>query len=95
MTPSPALEAGRKRARKPTGNGWSRVPELDVFSQGLVDRENGRWKIIDKGRTVLEFMEGRTVVDVPVEVAAAQTVVAPAPPLPPLEGRERVRANAS
>lgn len=62
----------------------ARVPELDVFSQGLVDRENGGWKITDKARTVLEFMEGRTVIDVPVEVAPAQTVVAPVPPLPPL-----------
>ncbi|MCK1408256.1 hypothetical protein IVB48_23335 [Bradyrhizobium sp. 76] len=71
--------SGRDRADR-TRRLAARVPELDV----LVDRENGGWKITDKGRTVLEFMEGRTVVDVPVEVAAAQTVVAPVPPLPPL-----------
>ncbi|MEY9178780.1 hypothetical protein ABIG06_000486 [Bradyrhizobium sp. USDA 326] len=35
----------------------ARVPDLDIFSQGLVDRESGGWKITPKGRAVLEFME--------------------------------------
>jgi hypothetical protein len=87
----------------------ARVPKLDVFSQGLVARESGGWKITDKGRTVLEFMEARTDVNVPVEIVPAETVDAPVPALPPLaerakrrrerrerrrEGRERARANA-
>ena len=88
----------------------ARVPDLDIFSQGLVDRESGGWKITDKGRAVLEFMEARTVLDQPLKAVAAETVDAPVPPLPPLaerakrrrerherrrEGRERARATAS
>jgi hypothetical protein len=38
-----------------------RVPDLDLFSQGLVERLNGGWKITDKGRAVLDFMEARPV----------------------------------
>jgi hypothetical protein len=33
------------------------VPDLDIFSQGLVERLDGRWRITDKGRSVLEMME--------------------------------------
>lgn len=36
-----------------------RVPDLDIFSQGLIDRLNGGWRITDKGRAVLELMEAR------------------------------------
>lgn len=35
----------------------ARVPELDLFSQRLVERVNGGWRITDKGRAVLELME--------------------------------------
>jgi hypothetical protein len=84
-----------------------RVPDLDIFSQGLVDRESGGWKITNKGRAVLEFMEARTGLEQPVEAVSAEM---PVPPLPPLaerakrrrerrqrrrEGRERARVNAS
>ena len=86
----------------------ARVPGLDIFSQGLVVRESGGWKITDKGRSVLEFMEARTGFD-QLEPAPGKPVAAPVPPLPPLaerakrrrerrerrrEGRERARANA-
>ncbi|WP_082905733.1 MULTISPECIES: hypothetical protein [Bradyrhizobium] len=37
----------------------SRVPDLDIFSQGLVERLNGGWRITDKGRAVLALMEAR------------------------------------
>jgi len=37
------------------------VPDLDLFSQGLVERLNGGWRITDKGRAVLDFMEARPV----------------------------------
>ncbi|MGY8683399.1 hypothetical protein Q2941_37330 [Bradyrhizobium sp. UFLA05-153] len=37
----------------------SRVPDLGIFSQGLVDRLNGGWRITDKGRAVLALMEAR------------------------------------
>ncbi|WP_426612818.1 hypothetical protein [Bradyrhizobium sp. McL0616] len=87
----------------------ARVPDLDIFSQRLVDRESGGWKITDKGRAVLELMEARTGLDQPVE-ASAERGDTPVPPLPPLverakrrrerrerrrEGRERARVTAS
>jgi hypothetical protein len=37
----------------------ARLPDLDLFSQGLVAREAGGWKITTKGRAALEFMEAR------------------------------------
>ena len=37
----------------------ARVPGLDIFSQGLVERLNGGWCITDKGRSVLEIMEAQ------------------------------------
>lgn len=86
------------------------VPDLDIFSQGLVERENGGWKITVSGRTVLEFMEARPAVEPPTETVSAESRDAPIPPLPQLaerarrrrerrerrrEARERARANAS
>jgi hypothetical protein len=38
----------------------ARVPDLDIFSQALIERLNGGWRITDKGRTVLDFMEARS-----------------------------------
>ncbi|MDE5461320.1 hypothetical protein [Bradyrhizobium sp. CSS354] len=37
----------------------ARVPGLDIFSQGLIDRTNGGWRITAKGRAVLDLMEAR------------------------------------
>ncbi|UPK31514.1 hypothetical protein [Bradyrhizobium sp. 195] len=37
----------------------ARVPDLDIFSQGLIERMNGGWRVTDKGRAVLEIMEAR------------------------------------
>ncbi|MET4803238.1 hypothetical protein [Bradyrhizobium sp. LB11.1] len=37
----------------------SRAPDLDIFSQSLIERLNGGWRITDKGRAVLAFMEAR------------------------------------
>ncbi|WGD53583.1 hypothetical protein QA641_06645 [Bradyrhizobium sp. CB1650] len=37
----------------------ARMPDLDIFSQGLIERLNGGWRITDKGRAVLEIMEAR------------------------------------
>lgn len=36
-----------------------RVPNLDSFSQKLIERANGGWLITERGRTVLEMMEAR------------------------------------
>jgi hypothetical protein len=86
----------------------ARVPDLDIFSQGLVARESGGWKITAEGRRVLEFMEARPAADLAIETVPA--VDAPLPPLPQpaerarrrrerreraREARERARANAS
>jgi hypothetical protein len=32
----------------------ARVPDLDIFSQGLVERISGGWQIMAKGRALLE-----------------------------------------
>ena len=50
-----------------TGRDWAertrclaaRVPHLHIFSQGLVERLNGGWRITEKGRAVLDLMEAR------------------------------------
>ncbi|UPJ71938.1 hypothetical protein [Bradyrhizobium sp. 187] len=88
----------------------ARVPDLDIFSQGLVVRESGGWKITDEGRAVLEFMEARPAAGQIVEVFPAESadVTIPALPLPAerarrrrerrerrLEAAERARAAAS
>jgi len=51
-----------------SGRDWSertkrlaaRVPDLDIFSQALVERLNGGWRITEKGRSLLDFMESRS-----------------------------------
>lgn len=35
----------------------SRVSDLNIFSQGLVVRENGGWRITEEGRAILAVME--------------------------------------
>jgi hypothetical protein len=49
----------------------AQVPDLDIFSQGLVDRISGGWKITAKGRAVLEFMEARPEASASAQQAAA------------------------
>lgn len=57
------------------------VPDLDVFSQGLVVRESGGWKITDKGRAVLEFMEARPTAGQVIKVTPAEPSNAAISPL--------------
>jgi len=88
----------------------SRVPDLDIFSQALVIREMGGWRITEKGRAVLEFMEARPGVMQTAEAAPSKEVEVPLPLLPQRadraklqrerrerrrEARERARANVS
>ena len=63
----------------------ARVPDLDIFSRGLVERESGGWKITPKGREVLEFMEARPTpggasLSAPVALSAAE-IETPGPSL--------------
>jgi hypothetical protein len=88
----------------------ARVPDLDIFSQGLVARESGGWKITSRGRVVLEFMEARPGAEQAIETVPAEKVDVAVPPLPQpaerarrrrerrerrREGRERARATVS
>jgi hypothetical protein len=58
----------------------ARVPDLDIFSHGLVERASAGWQITAKGRVVLEFMEARPAAPAPVQAALledAAAVIAP------------------
>lgn len=63
----------------------ARAPDLDIFSQALVERLNGGWRITEKGRVVLELMEARRSEPEPEpkseRTVAEQPAAAPAPPL--------------
>lgn len=65
----------------------ARVPDLDIFSQALVERLNGGWRITEKGRSVLDFVEARPSElqakrkQPPVERPAAAEPAEPAPRL--------------
>lgn len=63
----------------------ARVPDLDIWSQGLVERISGGWQITSKGRTVLELMEARPAANEPIQAPSVeQTIVSSPTPLPPL-----------
>jgi hypothetical protein len=53
----------------------ARAPNLDIFSQRLVERLNGGWRITDDGRDVLEWMENRLKLDQPLEAAPPEPVM--------------------
>ncbi|GAB9241470.1 hypothetical protein [Bradyrhizobium diazoefficiens] len=52
------------------------APGLDIWSQGLVERLSGGWKITTKGRTVLDLMEGRPAASKAIQVAAVEDSIA-------------------
>jgi hypothetical protein len=54
----------------------ARVPELDIWSQGLVERINGGWRLTSKGREVLELMEARPTPE-PVQALAVNETALP------------------
>jgi hypothetical protein len=55
----------------------ARVPDLDIFSQGLVERLNGGWRITEKGRGLLELMEARPGEPEPARELPAAELPAP------------------
>lgn len=65
----------------------ARVPHLDIFSHGLVERVSGGWQVTSKGRAVLEFMETRPAAPAPIPallIEDATAAAAPATLVPPL-----------
>ncbi|SFJ69931.1 hypothetical protein [Bradyrhizobium sp. Gha] len=69
----------------------ARMPDLDIFSQGLVERESGGWKITAKGRKALEFLEARPGTD-QIEEPAPEAAAAQVPVLrQPAERAKRRR----
>nr|WP_249782451.1 MULTISPECIES: hypothetical protein [unclassified Bradyrhizobium] len=61
----------------------SRVPDLDIWSQGLVERTSGGWRLTSKGREVLGFMEARPRPE-PVQAAAVREATPPATEIAPV-----------
>ena len=64
----------------------ARVPDLDIWSQGLVERISGGWRLTSKGRAVLEFMEARPSPE-PIQAATVNECTPPVVeqvPVPPL-----------
>lgn len=64
----------------------ARVPDLDIWSQGLVERISGGWRLTSKGREVLEFMEARPSPE-PIQAATVNEITPPVVervPVPPL-----------
>ncbi|MBH5391760.1 hypothetical protein [Bradyrhizobium diversitatis] len=63
----------------------AKVPGLDIFSQGLVERISGGWKITSKGREVLELMEAQpTALETPQAPPTEDTSATSPAPIPPL-----------
>ncbi|MBB4261580.1 hypothetical protein GGD64_005630 [Bradyrhizobium sp. CIR3A] len=52
--------SGRDRAER-TKRLAAGVPNLDISSQKLIERGNGGWRITEKERSLLEFMEARPI----------------------------------
>jgi hypothetical protein len=50
----------------------ARVPDLDIFSDRLVERISGGWQITAKGREVLEFMEARSAAPGPIQASIVE-----------------------
>ena len=83
----------------------ARVPELDIFSQALIEQLDGGWRITGKGRAVLALMEARPSEAEPFPVASAleEPPAGTGPRLPPsvrlgrtnrLQRRRAARARA-
>ncbi|MCP3477942.1 hypothetical protein NLM33_48630 (plasmid) [Bradyrhizobium sp. CCGUVB1N3] len=74
----------------------ARVPDLDIFSQGLIERMNGGWRVTDKGRAVLEIMEARPAPAQATEPPDVRAIEEPIPattlsPMPSIAPVRRMR----
>lgn len=77
----------------------ARVADLDIFSQGLIDRLNGGWRITDKGRAVLETMEARPAPTQGTEQHNVRAIEEPTPaaalsPMPSIARGRRTRKRS-
>ncbi|WP_369721361.1 hypothetical protein [Bradyrhizobium sp. LLZ17] len=72
----------------------ARVPGLDIFSHGLVERQNGGWKITVRGRVVLETMEARRGQNEPTGKVPVETAW-PVPSLPSPRNERTAGASVS
>jgi hypothetical protein len=54
----------------------AKAPGLDIWSQGLVERISGGWKITTKGRALLDLMEARPGASEAVEVLGVEDSIA-------------------
>lgn len=77
----------------------ARVPDLDIFSQGLIERMNGGWRITDKGRAVLEIMEARPASADATELPNVRGLEEPSPattpsPMPSIAPVRRMRKRS-
>jgi hypothetical protein len=62
----------------------ARAPDLDIFSQSYVLREDAGWQITDAGRAFLAFLERPVPMTVEVDEAPELIVTPPMPmPAPP------------
>ncbi|QOG16358.1 MULTISPECIES: hypothetical protein [Bradyrhizobium] len=71
----------------------ARVAVLDIFSQGLIERLKGGWRITEKGRAVLEFMEAKPGEMRTESAAAAVEPFDTASASPPLAARRSGRSQ--
>ncbi|MBR0777258.1 hypothetical protein JQ625_20665 [Bradyrhizobium diazoefficiens] len=73
----------------------AKAPGLDIWSQGLVERLTGGWRITARGRAVLNHMESRPAASEAVQVLAVDDSIAasksPVPPLPQPADRAKRR----
>lgn len=76
----------------------ARVSDLDIFSQSLVERLNGGWRISDKGRAVLEIMEARPATVQTTELPDVRAVEEPTAttlsPMPSIAPVRRMRKRS-
>ncbi|XIA64358.1 hypothetical protein ACFIOY_36705 [Bradyrhizobium sp. TZ2] len=71
-----------------SGQEWSerttrlaaRVPSLEIFAQGLVELQDGGWRITDAGRSALDLMKRKPAAPPPAQIATPEP--SPAIPLP-------------
>src|SRR4051794_11784660 len=52
----------------------ARMQDLNIFSQGLVERKHGGWRITDKGRNLIDKIEGLAAPDQPIDLDAGKMV---------------------